>query len=190
METPPPCGCGVCRADRAIANTARALIAMLAIVILIFATAGTVKAGEPPFGNDGPPCHGQNQNDCRPDPQPSHGQDCDAHGNNPDGNDDHCGVDQIEEMPGPSATPLPTPSPTEDIGEPASTENPDPAVVVPPEQRPLSPVAYPDGAGQPPLPDTAMNPGWSDSQKVLYVIGSILFIIGLRITLRALFQRR
>ncbi len=38
---------------------------------------------------DKPDCHGSNEEECREDPNES-GQDCDAHGNNPDGNDDHC----------------------------------------------------------------------------------------------------
>lgn len=40
---------------------------------------------------DQPDCHGQNQEDCRPDPN-EHGQDCDPHGQHGEMNDDHCGT--------------------------------------------------------------------------------------------------
>src|SRR5258706_15548757 len=63
------------------------------VYVLLFAFASITFAGSPPPGNDGGFCHGKNHQTCRPDPQPSHGQDCQPHGNNPDGNDDHCGPD-------------------------------------------------------------------------------------------------
>lgn len=81
--------------------------------ILVFATVlslftwATVAAHVPP-GNDGGQCHGANQIECRPDPQPSHGKDCQPHGNNPDGNDDHCGpIPSSEPSTEPSEPPLP-----------------------------------------------------------------------------------
>jgi hypothetical protein len=71
---------------------------LAALMLLLALSTGAVMAQTPP-GNDGYVCHGANQGPCRPDPQPNHGQDCLPHGNNPDGNDDHC-------------DPLPTWSPT------------------------------------------------------------------------------
>ena len=115
------CHCGVCFADRAAHAFFRAILVIASISLLALAGASTIRAGEPPFGNDGPACHGANQDDCRPDPQPSHGQDCLPHGNNPDGNDDHCAVDPIEEMPGPTDEPAASEEPSEDVGTPAAT---------------------------------------------------------------------
>jgi hypothetical protein len=41
-------------------------------------------------GSPGDDCsHGNSNQDCRPDPQPGHGQECDDHGN-ASGNEDHC----------------------------------------------------------------------------------------------------
>jgi hypothetical protein len=43
--------------------------------------------------NQGPECHGANQTPCRPDPQPTHGNDCGCSGNTDNGtnSNDHCG---------------------------------------------------------------------------------------------------
>jgi hypothetical protein len=43
-----------------------------------------------PPGNDGECTHGNSDQECRPDPQPEKGKDCEAHGANFDGNEDHC----------------------------------------------------------------------------------------------------
>jgi hypothetical protein len=52
------------------------------------------------FGTD---CsHGNSNQECRPDPQPEHGKDCDQP--NGDGNEDHCA------SPEPTASPTPSPS--------------------------------------------------------------------------------
>lgn len=57
---------------------ALALIAMLTLgIVPAYAT------------DDKPDCHGANEEECREDPSDS-GQDCDPHGRNEDGNDDHC----------------------------------------------------------------------------------------------------
>jgi hypothetical protein len=65
-------------------------LALLFVVLAFVALASSTAAKSPPPGNDGNHCHGANQIVCRPDPQPSHGQDCRPHGKNTDGNDDHC----------------------------------------------------------------------------------------------------
>jgi len=63
---------------------------IIAISALAFATVGapaTAWAGH----NQGPGCHGANQVPCRPDPQPTHGNDCGSNSTNPLNSDDHCG---------------------------------------------------------------------------------------------------
>lgn len=78
---------------------------------------GTVLAHTPP-GNDGGACHGANKETCRPDPQPSHGQDCQPHGANQDANDDHCGPSAAPTLtPVPSSTPSNQPSETPNFPE-------------------------------------------------------------------------
>jgi hypothetical protein len=83
--------------------------ALFVAALLVFAVAVPVAAHVPP-GNDGNNCHGANQVPCRPDPQPSHGQDCQPHGNNPDGNDDHCAAPSIVASEAPSTVPSMEPS--------------------------------------------------------------------------------
>lgn len=68
----------------------RAITAAVIILMLLFVASVKATNDNLPPGNDGENCHGANMETCRPDPQPSHGADCDPHGNNPDGNDDHC----------------------------------------------------------------------------------------------------
>ncbi len=65
------------------------------VAAMLLAAAGfTVAAyATPPEG--GPPgqgeCeHGNSGQECKPDPQPGHGQDCDEHGNHGGVNEDHC----------------------------------------------------------------------------------------------------
>lgn len=65
----------------------------LAIVVAFLALAFTAVAKATP--PDGPPgqgeCqHGNSQQECKPDPQPTHGQDCEEHGNQGGVNEDHC----------------------------------------------------------------------------------------------------
>jgi hypothetical protein len=101
----------------------RARLALTVALLLTLAAVPSVSAGEPPFGNDGGSCHGANQSTCRPDPQPSHGQDCQPHGNNPDGNDDHCATPAPTETPTPTPTETPSPTPTE-TPSPTPSETP------------------------------------------------------------------
>jgi hypothetical protein len=79
-----------------------------------------VTAASPGIGQG--PCHHGNSNaSCKPDPQPSHGKDCQQHGGkgkhkgnsgtgNGGGNQDHCIV--TPGTPNPSVTPTPTPTST------------------------------------------------------------------------------
>jgi hypothetical protein len=89
---------------------------------------GTAIAHTPPGQNDS--CHGANLASCRPDPQPSHGHDCDHPNGNPIGNDDHC-------SPTPSETPSESPSEepsTEPSSEPSTepSAEPTPSTTLPP----------------------------------------------------------
>ena len=67
-----------------------AIVVMAALGVLGLTSAGLAT------GNDGPPgqgpCnHGNSGKDCKPDPQPEHGKDCDEHGPYEGGvNEDHC----------------------------------------------------------------------------------------------------
>lgn len=100
-------------------------IALTVCAVIALALGGASNVTATPPGNDGNLCHGANQETCRPDPQPSHGQDCDAHGNNPDGNDDHCGpTAQPTEVPTsePSDSPSPTSEPTVTPSDEPSSE--------------------------------------------------------------------
>jgi len=124
----------------------RIVIALVAIGILIAWTATPSSAKTPP-GNDGGYCHGANHESCRPDPQPSHGQDCQPHGNNPDGNDDHCGpassaspspsqpspspTSSPSASPGPSASSSPSPSASPSASSPGSSSPNGPSVTPP-----------------------------------------------------------
>lgn len=96
------------------------IVILAALSVLAFSA--ITFASDPP-GNDGNLCHGASQASCRPDPQPSHGQDCQPHGNNPDGNDDHCSPSTE-----PSTEPSSEPS-TEPSVEPST--NPEPSEAVP-----------------------------------------------------------
>jgi hypothetical protein len=95
----------------------KVLFLAAAAALLMSATAFAGNPHGNPPGNDGQLCHGHNQASCRPDPQPSHGQDCQPHGNNPDGNDDHCAStapsEQPSEQPSEEPSEAPSTSPTE-----------------------------------------------------------------------------
>jgi hypothetical protein len=73
------------------------LTTMVAIVVgvLGFAVSGIATAGntaKPPSPPGQGECdHGNSSQDtCKPDPQPDHGKDCEAHGNSGGVNEDHC----------------------------------------------------------------------------------------------------
>jgi hypothetical protein len=68
-------------------------LAGLAMVMLSIAPAGQGTALADPPGNDGVCEHARSEKDCRDDPQPDHGKDCESHAANFDGNEDHCKKD-------------------------------------------------------------------------------------------------
>jgi hypothetical protein len=100
----------------------------IASLIIFAAGASSVLADQPssPPGNDGDLCHGANQESCRPDPQPSHGQDCLDHGNNTDGNDDHCSSQEATPSVTPSGSASPSSTPSETPSTSASPATPSP----------------------------------------------------------------
>ena len=66
---------------------AGAFILVAALGILGMASAGL--AADPP--GQGPCSHGKSGKECKPDPQPNHGAECDEHGPHEGGvNEDHC----------------------------------------------------------------------------------------------------
>jgi hypothetical protein len=75
-----------------IAALASMLLAGLGVSAAL-ASPGAPNAGGPPStvpGSPGDDCsHGNSDKDCKPDPQPGHGQECDDHGK-ASGNEDHC----------------------------------------------------------------------------------------------------
>jgi len=100
-------------------------------LVLVGVLLGVVFFGLPPADShpSDSPC--QRQGACRPDPQPDRGKDCEEHGKNPGGNQDHCGS---------AAAPAPAPAP-------APALDSDPA-------RPLTPVLPAD------LPQTGLSVAW------------------------------
>ena len=135
----------------------RKIIIAVTSVVLALSLASMVQASNPhgnPPGNDGDLCHGANQQTCRPDPQPSHGAECDPHGNNPDGNDDHCGPTEGES---PSLQPTATPT----IPHPSVSVKPTPSVTPSTKPSPTptaSQTATPKDTRTPsPLPNTAFG---------------------------------
>jgi hypothetical protein len=92
----------------------RALV-LLALCVLFAAGVGTAaasgngKPGSPP--GQGECGHGNSGKPCRDDPQPEHGKDCQAHGNQGGVNEDHCGGVTAPEPP-PTTTVNQPPPPT------------------------------------------------------------------------------
>jgi hypothetical protein len=75
---------------------AAAIIVVAAFGVLGMSSAGLATAKDGPPGQ-GPCNHGNSGKECKPDPQPDHGKECDEHGPNEGGvNEDHCAVDTTE----------------------------------------------------------------------------------------------
>lgn len=127
--------------DRSLVlNVIAGLFILLLVVILV-----PTSAAAHGYGNDGNLCHGHNMASCRPDPQPSHGHDCDSHGRNTDGNDDHCGPTATV-TPCPSCVPATqAPPPTGSLVPPIETANP-----IPPPPATDTTNATPVAVGTPP----------------------------------------
>ena len=89
-------------------------VAILALAAgAVFLVQG-VTAASPGIGQ-GPCHHGNSNKTCKPDPQPSHGKDCQQHGKNGGGNQDHCIKTQSSPSPSPSPSVGVTPSPTTSV---------------------------------------------------------------------------
>jgi hypothetical protein len=72
---------------------------VVALAGLLIVSLGVSAALADPGNGNGPPTsppgqgaceHGNSGQECKPDPQPSHGKDCDEHGNQGGVNEDHC----------------------------------------------------------------------------------------------------
>jgi hypothetical protein len=116
-------------------------ILVLAVLGGIGVFAGIALANGPPSSPPGQgECqHGNSGQECKPDPQPEHGKDCEEHGNQGGVNEDHC----LGETNPPPTNPPPTnPPPTQP--PPTTTDPTPPAPPVPPVSPPSGP-ACPDG---------------------------------------------
>lgn len=125
--------------------------------------------------------HGNSQASCRPDPQPSHGADCDEHGPNDGGvNEDHCASPTPEVTPSqtpsidpspsvaPSATPSEDPSPT-----PTSTSTPTESPTVTPTGTPTETTTPTRPAPTPPNTATEDEPTTPRTNPALLLIAAI-----------------
>ena len=75
---------------------AAAIVVVAAFGVLGMSSAGLATANDGPPGQ-GPCNHGNSGKECKPDPQPDHGKECDEHGPNEGGvNEDHCAVGTTE----------------------------------------------------------------------------------------------
>jgi hypothetical protein len=134
---------------------------------MVFALLGLLAltvAADPPTG--GPPgqgeCdHGNSGQDCRPDPQPTHGQDCEEHGNQGGVNEDHC-TGEEEPSPTPTTeTPSPTPSST-----PSPTSSSTPSQPPTPEVTPsVTTTPSPSTSATPPVQSGGPNKPPKDEQS-------------------------
>ena len=116
-------------------NSERFLIGVIAVAMLTWLALGVFIGVQAAHGSPGEaPCsHGNSGQDCRPDPQPDHGKDCNQP--NGDGNEDHCT---------PSTDPTPTPEPTiEPTTDPTPTPTPTVIVDPTPVPDPVPPVVVP-----------------------------------------------
>jgi hypothetical protein len=94
-------------------RTFSSALVVLGLSLLFAAVAApSVSADPPPAppGNDGECTHARSDQPCRPDPQPDHGRDCEPHSANFDGNEDHCGAEQVAVV-----TPTSTAAPTNQV---------------------------------------------------------------------------
>ena len=139
------------------------LAPILALVLLAYAGSAAAAGGK------GHP---------KDDPKPSQGQDCQAHGNNNDGNEDHCSPSLT-----PSPTPVVTAEPTPVVTpSPTPVITPEPTPVVTPEETPVvTPTPSEPAATTPPvLPNGAMSRGAGmdvgEYALVLGVLGLVLLV--------------
>ncbi len=180
----------------------RIILTALAAVALTLGAVGAVSANPPADPPGQGECnHGNSQQSCRPDPQPSHGADCDEHGPKDGGvNEDHCQGEQPSASPTSSATPSdspiptepPTPTPTASPSEtPIPTASPTPTSSVTPSEPPTSSPTTTPVVDQPvpTAPATDIGPSGDGNLPdpinaiLLVVLGAVAgasFVVGLR----------
>jgi hypothetical protein len=106
------------------------LVLAVLMGILGFAVSGVAVAGtadKPPAPPGQGECnHGNADKECKADPQPEHGKDCEAHGNSGGVNEDHCRPQETTPTTPTQTTPSDTTpqstTPTQ-VPEPSSTES-------------------------------------------------------------------
>lgn len=108
------------------------LLAALTIVAVARADEGKGKPSSPP--GQGECQHGNSGKECRPDPQPDKGKECEEHGKKGGVNEDHC-KGETPEPPTPPTPPTPPEPPTPPTPptppEQPPTPTPDPPVTTP-----------------------------------------------------------
>ena len=145
-------------------------VALIAAMLMAFgfggAAAFAATADKPPTPPGQPNCeHGNSGAECKEDPQPEHGGDCQEHGNKGGQNEDHC----LDETTSTETTPEET-TPQETTPEKTTPEETTPTETTPQETTPQettpvdtsSTVTTPDEPG-----DTSSNepsPVWKNSQ--------------------------
>ena len=123
----------------------RIMLSTILALALMGAGAGVATVAADPGNGNGPPAtvpgspggdcsHGNSNQDCRPDPQPTHGQDCEDHGV-AQGNEDHCAP--VDTTPT-DTTPTDT-TPTDTTPTETTPTEPTPTVPVTPND-PIEPV--------------------------------------------------
>ena len=161
----------------------RIIVLIVGALVLALGVVAAV-AADPGHGN-GPPAtvpgspggdcsHGNSDQDCRPDPQPEHGQDCEDHGV-AQGNEDHCApVDTTPTETTPTETTPTETTPTEPTPtEPTPTTPVDTTPVVPPVETvdavPTPPVAVPTPPAAKPKTKAAKAKAKAAKTKVVKV---------------------
>lgn len=106
----------------------RLVATAFAITAITFSGASMALASQPSSPPGQGECdHGNSQQSCKPDPQPSNGQDCDEHGPKEGGvNEDHCSPEVT-----PSTSPTPSSEPTSEP-TPSTAPSDSPSASTPP----------------------------------------------------------
>lgn len=139
-------------------TTKKVLLVLLAVYAAIFialAIAPSIQAVQPSSPPGQGECeHGNSQQSCRPDPQPSNGQDCDEHGPKEGGvNEDHCLGGDPSVAPSPSSV-VPSDAPS---SEPSATTTPEPSATSSAAPSAVPPTTGPTSSATP-VPTTSLTP--------------------------------
>src|ERR1700752_1112350 len=107
-------------------------IACIALGTIFVAASPVLAAKDDPHQEETDGCdHGHTGKDCKPDPQPDHGKDCDEHGNHGGVNEDHCApTTTTTQPPTTTKTKPPTTTPPRVPETPTTTTEP-PTVTIP-----------------------------------------------------------